>query len=47
MSTNSEFPLYLLNEKSVPANWLVDGGEIGDLIHSMDWSATPLSAVLE
>ncbi|MEI6670243.1 MAG: PAS domain S-box protein [Acidobacteriota bacterium] len=27
-----------------PGDWLVGGGELGELIRSMDWSATPLGA---
>ncbi|MBD2463607.1 response regulator [Oscillatoria sp. FACHB-1407] len=33
------------NGKSVAADWLASGGEMGKLIRSMDWSQTPLGPI--
>lgn len=33
------------NQKPAPTDWLIDGGEIGALIRSMDWSSTSLGSL--
>ena len=35
-------PTHLPHPIDPDLNWLAGGGEMGELIRSMDWSATPL-----
>ena len=42
MSADSNLPRSSLKITQSATDWMVDGGEIGELIRSMDWSATPL-----
>jgi hypothetical protein len=43
MTTNLVLPADL--QKSPPQDWLVDGGEMGKVIRSIDWGKTPLGPI--
>jgi signal transduction histidine kinase len=45
MNANSDSSLSLSGKKRPAANWVVSGGEMGELIRSLDWSKTPLGPI--